>query len=157
MRKKLSRRAALTGLAAIAPATAVAAIPEALGAELDGDERVFAAIEEHKAACTSIDTIYKEGRTWKGFKPYQMGHQPMADARSREIAAMMALLNTMPRTRRGLACVLQYLGRQPDARWDDIPDMLSMAQRSGNADLVAVSASYIARLATAVFAMIAAA
>ncbi len=119
------------------------------------DDPVFAAIEAHRTAKASVDAIYKEGKAWKGLKPYQMGHQPMADAKGREIATMMALLNTMPRTWRGLACVLEYLGRQPDPRWDDFPDMLSIAHRYGNADLAAVSVGYIARLAAAVFGMIA--
>jgi len=136
------------------PATAPGG-PPASASELSGDDPVFAAIEAHKAATASVDAIYKEGRTWKGLKPWQMGHQPMADAHSREIATMMTLLNTMPRTPRGLARVLQYLGKQPDHRWEDISDMLSRAHRYGNADLAAVSAGYIARLAAAVFGMIA--
>src|SRR5467141_4440017 len=80
------------------------------------DDPVFAAIEAHKAAIASVDAIYKEGKAWKGLKPWQIGHQPKTNANDHEIAAMVALLNTMPRTPRGLACVLQYLGRQPDPR-----------------------------------------
>ncbi|SRR5258708_1853209 len=115
MTEKLSRRAALTGLAALAPATAVATMPAAaLGAEPDP---VFAAINAHKAAMAEIDAVNVAEVDVEDEEQHEEHEERLYDAIYDEAATLLVVLNTMPSTPLGLAHALAHMGAR-HCSWD---------------------------------------
>jgi len=159
MRKKLSRRAALSCLAALAPVAATGT-QAVLPAAIDHDP-VFAAIEAYRMAVTEVaDALERESdktiteHEWQAL---------LDDASDQEAAMLLALLETMPTTPHGLSSVLAFMGTCPSG-WDpDItPDMIHYAKSLGgigpqagccHPELGAPAQSYLSRLSAAVLGM----
>jgi hypothetical protein len=150
----LSRRRLLASIPAVAAAavpaapTALLAHPTHAAADASGNDPVLTALAAHKAAYAEIATLES---CLTGDKDARFDRL-MDTALWHSLDMLRILLNTMPTTTFGLACVLQHLATP---LWNDPgnPNILVSAYDAGDDGVKAAAKTYLARLGAAVLAM----